>query len=146
MLFVVVALLPCTGMGIYNTGYQVLLEQGADYSLWACILLGLSKVLPIIMVTYTVGGFWEVLFAVTRKHEINEGFLVTGMLFSLILPPTIPLWQVAVGISFGVVIGKEIFGGDDMMDPVVTKFVLGLLAGSVVLYLLAFIYVRIYND
>ena len=82
MLFVVVALLPCTGMGIYNTGYQVLLEQGADYSLWACILLGLSKVLPIIMVTYTVGGFWEVLFAVTRKHEINEGFLVTGMLFS----------------------------------------------------------------
>ena len=61
--------------------------------------------------TFIVGGFWEVLFASIRKHEVNEGFFVTSVLFALILPPTIPLWQVALGISFGVVIGKEIFGG-----------------------------------
>jgi len=71
-------------------------------------------VLPIIIVSYAVGGFWEVLFAVIRKHEINEGFLVTGMLFPLVLPPNTPLWQVALGISFGVVIGKEVFGGTGM--------------------------------
>ena len=64
--------------------------------------------------TFVVGGLWELLFAVVRKHELNEGFLVTGMLFPLILPPAIPLWQVALGISFGVVVGKEIFGGTGM--------------------------------
>jgi Na+-transporting NADH:ubiquinone oxidoreductase subunit B len=62
-------------------------------------------------VTFIVGGFWEVLFASIRRHEINEGFFVTSVLFALILPPSIPLWQVALGISFGVVIGKEVFGG-----------------------------------
>ena len=67
-------------------------------------------------------GFWEGLFAITRKHEINEGFLVTGILFALTLPPTIPLWQVAVGISFGVVFGKEIFGGTgyNVLNPALT--------------------------
>ena len=58
-----------------------------------------------------MGGLWEVLFAIIRKHEINEGFLVSGLLFPLTLPPTIPLWQVALGISFGIVVGKEVFGG-----------------------------------
>jgi Na+-transporting NADH:ubiquinone oxidoreductase subunit B len=69
-----------------------------------------------------VGGLWEVLFAVVRKHPINEGFLVTGLLFPLTLPPTIPLWQVAVGVSFGVVIGKEIFGGTgfNVLNPALT--------------------------
>lgn len=111
MMFVVIALLPSIAMGIYNTGYQILLAKGLSIEFWQCIGLGLSKVLPIIVVSYAAGGFWEVVFAVLRKHEINEGFLVTGILYALILPPTMPLWQVAVGITFGVVIGKEIFGG-----------------------------------
>lgn len=114
MIFVVVALIPCISMGIYNTGYQMQIAQGLVHSFGGCLGLGLGKVLPIILVAYAAGGFWEVLFAIVRKHEINEGFLVTGILFALILPPTIPLWQVAVGISFGVVIGKEIFGGTGM--------------------------------
>lgn len=111
MIFVVIALLPSIFMGIYNTGYQILLAKQESVDFWACMAQGAWKVIPIILVSYAAGGFWEVVFAVIRKHEINEGFLVTGMLFALILPPTIPLWQVAVGISFGVVFGKEIFGG-----------------------------------
>ena len=111
MMFVVIGLAPCLAMGIYNTGYQILLARGEAVRFGACVGLGLLKVLPIMIVAYSAGGFWEVLFAVVRKHEINEGFLVTGMLYTLIMPPTVPLWQVAVGISFGVVIGKEIFGG-----------------------------------
>ena len=67
--------------------------------------------LPIYAVTFAVGGFWEVLFASVRKHEVNEGFFVTSVLFALTLPATIPLWQVALGITFGVVIAKEVFGG-----------------------------------
>lgn len=122
MSFVVIALIPCIFMGFYNTGYQIQLAQGDAYSFLGCLWLGLLKVLPIILVSYLAGGFWEVLFAVVRKHEINEGFLVTGILYALILPPTIPLWQVAVGISFGVVIGKEIFGGTGMnvLNPALT--------------------------
>lgn len=114
MSLMVVALIPCLCMGIYNTGYQIQLAQGTPSSFWECVGLGLMKVLPIILVSYAAGGFWEVLFAVVRRHEINEGFLVTGILFAVVLPPTIPLWQVAVGISFGVVFGKEIFGGTGM--------------------------------
>ncbi len=114
MSFVVIALVPCIAMGVYNTGLQIIRAGGQDYSFWLAVGLGLRKVLPIILVSYAVGGFWEVLFAVIRRHEINEGFLVTGILFALIMPPTIPLWQVAAGISFGVVIGKEIFGGTGM--------------------------------
>jgi len=122
MIFVVVALIPCILMGFYNTGYQIQMTNGDSFSFWGCFGLGLMKVLPIILVAYAAGGFWEALFAVTRKHEINEGFLVTGILYALILPPTIPLWQVAVGISFGVVIGKEIFGGTGMnvLNPALT--------------------------
>lgn len=119
MIFVVIALLPAICMGIYNVGYQMQLATGAAYNFWTCVGKGLEKVLPIIIVSYAAGGLWEVVFAVVRKHEINEGFLVTGILYALILPPTMPLWMVAVGISFGVIIGKEIFGGTgyNVMNP-----------------------------
>lgn len=122
MIFVVIALFPCLAMGVFNTGYQMELAQGLEHSWGQSITLGLGKVLPIILVTYMAGGFWEVLFAVIRKHEINEGFLVTGMLYALVMPASIPLWQVAVGISFGVVIGKEIFGGTgfNVLNPALT--------------------------
>ncbi|CRY55038.1 MULTISPECIES: NADH:ubiquinone reductase (Na(+)-transporting) subunit B [Yersinia] len=75
------------------------------------MVLGAAYFLPIYAVVFLVGGFWEVVFSIIRKHEINEGFFVTSILFSLIVPPTLPLWQAALGISFGVVIGKEVFGG-----------------------------------
>ncbi len=80
-------------------------------SVWDNMIQGATWFVPIYMVTFIAGGFWEVLFASVRRHEINEGFFVTSILFALIVPPTIPLWQVAMGISFGVVIGKEVFGG-----------------------------------
>lgn len=114
MIFVVLALIPATIMGIYNVGYQMLVAQNQTPLLWECFKLGALKVLPIIIVSYAAGGVWEVLFAVMRRHEINEGFLVTGILYALTLPPDMPLWQVAIGISFGVVFGKEIFGGTGM--------------------------------
>ncbi|MCP5061667.1 MAG: NADH:ubiquinone reductase (Na(+)-transporting) subunit B [Ignavibacteriae bacterium] len=143
MLTVVIALIPAIIMALYNTGYQANLAMAdVDYipSNWqqeliaylgivfdstcpsANIAHGALYFLPIILVTVAVGGFWEVLFAVVRKHEINEGFFVTTFLFPLILPPEIPLWQVALGISFGVVIGKEVFGGVGMniLNPALT--------------------------
>ncbi len=107
MFMVVIALIPALLFGIFNVGYQ----QDSTRTITENFLAGLQLVLPIIIVSYSVGGFWEVVFAVVRKHEINEGFLVTGLLIPLIMPPTIPLWMVAVATSFGVVIGKEIFGG-----------------------------------
>jgi Na+-transporting NADH:ubiquinone oxidoreductase subunit B len=133
MIFVVIAVTPCLLVGMYNIGYQantaihamglsgggdwrdaVLEALGIGYdpgSILGCLVHGLLYWLPVYVVTLVVGSFWEVLFAGVRNHEINEGFLVTSVLFSLTLPPTIPLWQVALGISFGVVIGKEVFGG-----------------------------------
>ena len=107
MFFVIIAMLPALLFGIYNVGYQ----QDTSGSIIKTFLLGAPVVIPIILVSYIVGGFWEALFAIVRKHEINEGFLVTGLLIPLVMPPTIPLWMVAVGTSFGVVIGKELFGG-----------------------------------
>ena len=107
MMFVVIGMIPALILGIYNIGFQI----NGFVSIKQNILTGLPVVLPIIIVTYLVGGFWEILFAIIRKHEINEGFLVTGMLIPLIMPPTIPLWMVALGTTFGIVIGKEIFGG-----------------------------------
>lgn len=135
MIIVVIALLPCMAMAMYNTGYQANLAIEGGAAAWAgwqssvyegvglahhsgnvlaCFIYGALFFLPVYIVTLIAGGFWEVLFAIVRKHEVNEGFLVTSALFPLILPPTIPLWQVAIGISFGVVIGKEIFGGTGM--------------------------------
>jgi Na+-transporting NADH:ubiquinone oxidoreductase subunit B len=146
MMVVVYALIPAVLMGLYNVGYQANLELaklgetalqsqgwrvdllmglGIDLNpanIFACFLHGLLYFLPIYIVTLAVGGTWEVLFACIRKHEIHEGFLVTSLLFPLVLPPTIPLWQVAIGISFGVVIGKEVFGGVGMniFNPALT--------------------------
>lgn len=130
MITVVVALIPCILYGIYNTGHQHLLVNGQAYchfidTLPNCLrefVQGAIIVMPVIITSYAVGGIWEVIFAIVRKHEINEGFLVTGMLFALILPPTIPLWQVAAGVSFGVVVGKEVFGGTGMnfLNPALT--------------------------
>lgn len=115
MITVIWGIMPCFLFGIWNAGHQYNLNTaGIEPGVVPDILRGLFIVLPIVIVSYGVGGFWEVLFACVRKHEINEGLLVTGLLFPLILPPTIPLWQVAVGVSFGVVIGKEIFGGTGM--------------------------------
>ncbi|TBW02091.1 NADH:ubiquinone reductase (Na(+)-transporting) subunit B [Azotobacter chroococcum] len=134
MILVWLCTFPAMFFGMWNTGYQanlifakspeLLAAQdswrfaltgalaGFDpNSLWDCFVQGAAYFLPIYAVTFIVGGFWEVLFASVRKHEVNEGFFVTSVLFSLILPPSIPLWQVALGISFGVVIGKEVFGG-----------------------------------
>ncbi len=144
MMTVVIALAGCLYMAMYNTGYQahLAISNGAlpletwqtaamkamglafdPASTWACIVHGALYFIPVLIVTFAVGGLWEVLFAVVRKHEVNEGFFVTGFLFPLILPPTIPLWQVALGISFGVVIGKEVFGGTGMniLNPALTS-------------------------
>ncbi|MDX9686600.1 NADH:ubiquinone reductase (Na(+)-transporting) subunit B [Halopseudomonas formosensis] len=91
-------------------------------SVWDNLVYGATWFLPIYLVTFVVGGFWEVLFASIRRHEVNEGFFVTSVLFALIVPPSIPLWQVALGISFGVVIGKEVFGGTgkNFLNPALT--------------------------
>ena len=107
MSFVVIAMLPALLFGIFNVGRQV----NPNAAIMDMFISGLPTVLPIILVSYLVGGFWEMIFAIVRKHEINEGFLVTGMLIPLVMPPTIPLWMVALATTFGVVIGKEIFGG-----------------------------------
>ncbi|AWK14291.1 NADH:ubiquinone reductase (Na(+)-transporting) subunit B [Candidatus Fukatsuia symbiotica] len=140
MILVWLAVFPAMFWGMYNIGQQAIpalhhlygdsqlqqviagdwhyrLAQGLGASLvedagWISkMLLGAVYFLPIYAVVFVVGGCWEVLFSIVRKHEINEGFFVTSILFSLILPPNLPLWQAALGISFGVVIGKEIFGG-----------------------------------
>ncbi len=143
MMTVVISLAGCLYMALYNTGYQanLAISKGAaplttwqteamgalglgldPGNVWACIVHGALYFLPVFIVTFAVGGIWEVVFAVVRKHEVNEGFLVTGFLFPLILPPNIPLWQVALGITFGVVIGKEVFGGTgfNILNPALT--------------------------
>lgn len=138
MLIVVLALIPCILMAIWNTGLQKLVYSSGNYQLmneylsntqtwhgyWdfvskdnrylTILREGLMTFLPVVIISYAVGGLWEALFAVVRKHEISEGFLVTGILYALILPPTIPYWMVAVGVSAGVVLGKEVFGGSGM--------------------------------
>ena len=135
MILVVVALFPCFLMAWYNTGYQahLLIAQGAaplqnwqesayqslglgysPHDILACFVHGVIYFLPIWLMTLIAGSFWEVLFAIVRKHEITEGFLVTSSLIPLILPATIPLWQVFLATSFGVVIAKEVFGGVGM--------------------------------
>ncbi len=122
MSFVILALLPVLFFGMYNTGFQAGLALGQTYSFLQASLTGAFYVVPIIIVTYAVGFFWEILFASIRGHKISEGLLVTGLLFPLTLPATIPLWQVALGISFGVVIGKEVFGGTgrNILNPALT--------------------------
>jgi Na+-transporting NADH:ubiquinone oxidoreductase subunit B len=122
MFLVIVALLPHYAFGTYNVGYQSHLASGLPMEFWSVFMSGLKVVLPMVAVTYAVGYFWEALFASVRKHEISEGLFVTCALFPLTLPPTQPLWQVALGISFGIVIGKEIFGGTgrNFLNPALT--------------------------
>ncbi len=143
MITVVLALGPCMLWAMYNTGHQAALavEGGAapmeswqtslyhwmgwgynHTSILGCLFFGALFYVPVYVVTLAAGGLVESVFAVVRKHEINEGFLVTSALFPLTLPPTIPLWQVAVGIIFGVFVGKEIFGGVGMnfLNPALT--------------------------
>ena len=101
-------------MGITPDGWRTIITDMAGYdpnSIWASFVYGAMQFLPIYAVTFAVGILWEIIFAVVRGHEVNEGFFVTSVLFALSLPPDIPLWQVALGISFGVVVAKEVFGG-----------------------------------
>jgi len=114
MILVVVALLPCYIFGAINIGYQSSQFSGIERSVWENFWRGFGVILPILITAFATGAFWEVLFAVIRKHPISEGFLVTCALIPLLMPPTIPLWQVAAATTFGVVIGKEIFGGVGM--------------------------------
>ncbi|MCH6198118.1 NADH:ubiquinone reductase (Na(+)-transporting) subunit B [Aquiflexum sp. LQ15W] len=118
MITVVIAMIPCLLFGIYNTGHQHFLAIGQTAGLWEDFgpkfLLGLQLVLPIVIVAYAAGGLVEAGFAVVRKHPINEGFLVTGMLIPLVVPATLPLWQVALATIFAVIIAKEVFGGTGM--------------------------------
>ena len=132
MTLVVYALLPCVFMAMWNTGYQANLAMqemgiaaapgwrgalltalvGYDpHSFIANLIHGALYFIPIYFVSVAVGGFWEVLFGIVRREEVNEGLLVSSLIFPLSLPPTIPLWQVALGITFGIVVAKEIFGG-----------------------------------
>jgi Na+-transporting NADH:ubiquinone oxidoreductase subunit B len=143
MITVWVCTFPAMFFGMYNIGLQAnmaiagdatliegwremlvqLLGAGHDAgSIWDNIVFGAAYFLPVYAVVFLVGGFWEVLFATVRGHEVNEGFFVTSVLFALILPPSIPLWQVALGITFGVVVGKEIFGGTgkNFLNPALT--------------------------
>jgi len=142
MITVWFAVFPAMFFGMYNLGFQanmimasgvvgvadwhtplILMFAGYDpSSVWDCFWQGAVYFIPIYLVTFVVGGFWEVLFSMKRGHEINEGFFVTSILFALICPPNIPLWQVALGISFGVVIGKEVFGGTgkNFLNPALT--------------------------
>ena len=114
MITVVIAMLPCLVFGFYNAGYQYSIATGQEMSLVEMFTFGIIKILPIVLVSYAAGGAVEVTFAIIRKHPINEGFLVTGMLIPLIMPVTIPLWQVAVATIFAVLIAKEVFGGTGM--------------------------------
>jgi len=143
MITVWVATFPTMFFGMWNIGFQantIMAEMGmlsqeglrglfigllAGYdatSIWDNIIHGAAYFLPIYMTTFIVGGIWEVLFASVRGHEVNEGFFVTSVLFALCCPPDLPLWMVAVGISFGIVIGKEVFGGTgkNFLNPALT--------------------------
>jgi len=143
MITVWIATFPTIFFGMWNVGYQansIMADLGmasqegwrgafiallAGYnaeSVWDNMIHGAAYFLPIYMTTFIVGGFWEVLFASVRKHEVNEGFFVSSILFALCCPPDLPLWMVALGISFGIVIGKEVFGGTgkNFLNPALT--------------------------
>lgn len=143
MITVWLAAFPAMFYGMYNVGHQANeilalgnLEMADSWrvalvgifagfdpnNIWDCMVHGAVYFIPIYMVTFIVGGCWEVLFAIKRGHEINEGFFVTSILFALICPPSLPLWMVALGISFGIVVGKEVFGGTgkNFLNPALT--------------------------
>ncbi|MFO7940956.1 MAG: NADH:ubiquinone reductase (Na(+)-transporting) subunit B [Bacteroidales bacterium] len=122
MSLVVMALVPTLLFGMWNIGHQHFLATGEEGTLWAKLLLGLVEVLPIIVVSYFTGLAIEFAFAQIRGHEVNEGFLVSGMLIPLVLPVDVPLWMVAMATAFAVIIGKEVFGGTGMniLNPALT--------------------------
>ena len=141
MITVWLATFPAMFYGMYNLGFQAtdamaagqavdswrgwLIELLGGYdagNMWHCLWYGAVFFLPIYVTTFLVGIAWEILFAIKRGHEVNEGFFVTSILFALTCPPDVPLWQVALGISFGVVIGKEVFGGTgkNFLNPALT--------------------------
>ncbi|MFT6389385.1 MAG: Na+-transporting NADH:ubiquinone oxidoreductase subunit B [Cellvibrionaceae bacterium] len=143
MITVWVCTFPAMFYGMYNLGFQAntimadiglaavegwhgtIIELLAGYqadSVWDCFWHGAAYFLPIYATVFLVGAFWEVLFAMKRGHEINEGFFVTSVLFALICPPDLPLWQAALGITFGIVVGKEVFGGTgkNFLNPALT--------------------------
>ena len=121
---VIMAMVPCLIFGMFNAGYQHYAAFGTpvDFLSWDAFYIGLIKVLPLVIVSYGVGLAIEFLFAVIKKHEVEEGYLVTGMLVPLIVPVDTPLWMLAVAVAFGVVIGKEVFGGTGMniLNPALT--------------------------
>lgn len=129
---VILALIPCLIFGMFNAGYQHYFALGeiqqangffdASFWSWDNLVIGLWKVLPLVIVSYGVGLGIEFLFAIIKKHEVEEGYLVTGMLVPLIVPIDTPLWMLAVAVAFGVVIGKEVFGGTGMnvLNPALT--------------------------
>ena len=114
MILVVVALLPLYIFGAINVGFQNAIAVGLERTHWENFWFGMNQILPIIMITFMTGAVWELLFALVRKHPVSEGFLVTCALIPLVMPPSIPLWQVSMATTFGIVIGKEIFGGVGM--------------------------------
>lgn len=146
MILVVIAMIPAIFMAIWNTGVQEFVYASGSWPLMeeylsssstfeayinfvlkdsrylSILQLGLIAFLPVVITSYTVGGMVEGFFAYIRKHEIAEGFLVTGMLFPLVLPPSIPLWMVALGVAVGIIVGKELFGGTGMniLNPALT--------------------------
>ncbi len=131
MMVVWIATFPAIFFGVWNVGYNANLAYASGAyeivgwraelanawlglnpdDLLSCFFLGALYYVPILIVVYLTGAFWEMLFAFVRGHEVNEGFFVTGILFTLIVPPSIPLWQAALGVSFGIVVAKEVFGG-----------------------------------
>jgi Na+-transporting NADH:ubiquinone oxidoreductase subunit B len=129
MVIVIIALLPCLFFGMWNTGYQYHLQLAStglqsieDYNFWDHFFFGFWKFMPLVIVSYVVGLSVEFAFAVNRKHQVNEGYLVTGMLIPLTMPIDVPLWMLALSVIFAVVIGKEVFGGTGMniLNPALT--------------------------
>ena len=114
MTVVIIALIPALLFGMYNTGYQHYIATGQPISFWPVFFFGFIKVMPIVVVSYVVGLGIEIAAAQIRGHQVNEGYLVTGMLIPLIMPVTTPLWMVAVSVAFSVVFAKEVFGGTGM--------------------------------
>ncbi len=147
MMLVVIAILPTVLVAIWNTGLQKYVYTSGDFHLmdeylaasksfhsywsfalakgraWPILKLGLGAFIPVMLISYAVGGTVEVIFATLRGHEVAEGFLVTGLLYPLILPPIIPYWMVAIGVAFGVILSKELFGGTGMnvFNPALTS-------------------------
>ncbi len=122
MIFVVIGLMPALLFGMWNVGYQHFIASGLEATFWQNFWFGFWQVLPIIVVSYVTGLAIEFGFAQARGHEVNEGFLVTGMLIPLIMPPDVPLWMVALSTAFAVIFAKEVFGGTGMniLNPALT--------------------------